>query len=65
MKAWDYDCVAYDCAIYCVQCLPEGVDVDDDEVMPIFATDEVESYPTCDACGAEHDYMGLVELSGD
>ena len=61
MKAWNFECVAYDGAIYCVQCLPEGVQEDNEEVSPVFATEEVESYPTCDACGAEHDYMCLIE----
>jgi hypothetical protein len=61
MKAWDYEAVVYDGAIYCVQCLPPGVDADSDDVSPIFASDEVTAPGVvCEACGALHDYMGLV-----
>lgn len=61
MKAWDYDAVTYDGAVYCVGCLPKGVNVNSDDVHPIFASDEWD-YPgaTCDVCGETHDYMGLV-----
>jgi hypothetical protein len=60
MKAWDFDCVAYDADHYCVECLPNGVDAESDDVMPVFASNEVDSYPVCCVCGAEHDYMGLT-----
>lgn len=61
MKAFDYDAVAYDAAIYCVGCLPEGVDVNDEGVHPVFADSEWDSYPCCDVCHAEHDYVNLTE----
>ncbi len=65
MKSYDYDAVTYDGAVYCVECLPKGVDVDDEEVHPIFASEEVESSQVCDACGAEHDYMNIVHREPD
>ncbi len=61
MKAWDFEAVTYDGAIYCTECLPEGITADHEEVGHIFATDE-EQWPgaTCDACGTVHDYMGIL-----
>ena len=59
MRAYDFECVAYDGAIYCVECCP--VDTDSDDVSPVFATGEVDSYPVCDSCHATHDYMSLTE----
>lgn len=58
MKSYDYDAVAYDGAIYCTGCLPGEAPAD--EVMPIFADSETDSYPVCDVCGTEHDYMSLT-----
>lgn len=63
MKSFDYEAVTYDAAAYCVECLPEGVDVDSEEVSPIFADAEVAAAVVCDACGAEHDYMNIRRLS--
>jgi hypothetical protein len=60
-KAWDYDAVTYDGGIYCVDCLPEGVSVDDEDVTPIFTVDELQYAPVCDRCGAVHDYMNVLE----
>lgn len=60
MKAWDYECVTYDAAHWCVGCLPEGVTVDSEGVHPVFPTEEVDSYPTCDECHEEHTYMTLT-----
>jgi hypothetical protein len=60
MKSYDYDCVAYDCDYYCVQCLPKGIEPDNEEVHPIFADSEMDSYPSCCQCGGKHDYMGLT-----
>src|SRR5262245_55360529 len=61
MNACDFDAVVYDGAEYCVGCLPDGVDVDSEEVSPIFASEEMDRYPVCDACGYEHDYVSLTE----
>ena len=60
MKAYDFEAVTYDGAVYCTGCLPDGVDADSEGVYPIFADSEWDSYPVCDACGAEHDYMSLT-----
>jgi len=64
MKLWDFECVAYDGEIYCNDCLPDGVSVNDDEVSPVFAGNEVDSYPVCCECGEKHTYMSLLS-SGD
>ena len=61
VKAWEYYAVTTsDGAVYCIDCIPDGVDVESDEVRPIFASDEVDCYPVCDRCGRVHDYMGLT-----
>lgn len=60
MKAYDYEACAYDGAIYCNDCLPEGVTVDDENVSPVFAYSEWDHYPVCDACGERHEYVGLT-----
>jgi hypothetical protein len=65
MKSHDYDAVTYDASVYCIGCLPEGVGVLDEEVSPIFADSEWDSYPVCDACGAEHDYVNLTHKEPD
>ena len=60
MKAWDYDAVVYDGAVYCNECCP--VDIESDEVTPIFASDEWQAPgAVCDVCFTCHDYMGLIE----
>lgn len=58
MKAYDYEAVEYMGEILCVECLPNGYDYD--EVEPIFADTEWDTYPVCDHCGETHDYVGLV-----
>ena len=60
MKAWDYDAVVYDGAVYCVDCLPDGVVAESADVHPIFASDEWDCPPVCNKCGAEHDYMSII-----
>lgn len=57
MKAYDYDAVALDGAVYCVDCLSKNELQDAD---PIFADSEWDYYPTCDECGYEHDYVNLI-----
>lgn len=62
MKAYDYEAVAYDGAVYCTGCLPDEVSIDDtDYVQPIFASSEWDYYPCCDKCGEVHDYVGLTD----
>lgn len=60
MRAFEFDAVVYDGAVYCLDCLPEGADTD--ESYPIFAGSEW-PHPgaTCDACGTCHDYMSLSD----
>ena len=60
MKGYDFDAVVYDGEVYCVGCLPEGVNPTSEGVIPIFASDEWELPPVCERCGAEHDYMGVL-----
>lgn len=61
MKAWDFEAVAYDGDVYCVDCLPTGINVDDEHVVPIFADTEVEEPQVCCECGFEHDYMCILK----
>jgi len=59
MKAYDYDAVICDGEVYCVGCVPE--EFDPDECYPIFADSEWEYVPVCSVCGAEHDYVTVLE----
>lgn len=61
MLAWDYNCVGYEGEIYCVGCLPNGIDMQSGNVSPIFAASEWDIYPVCCVCGQVHDYVGLLE----
>ena len=58
MKSYDYEAVAYDGDVYCLGCLPEGVNEDD--AYPIFADSEWDYYPVCCVCGGVHDYVNLT-----
>lgn len=60
MKSYDFEACAYDGDIYCNECLPDGIDTDHPEVMPVFADSEHDSYPVCGHCGAVHDYVCLT-----
>ena len=60
MKAFEYEAVVYDGQEYCVECLPEGVDVESDDVSPIFAHCEVDRPVVCCVCEAEHTYMDVA-----
>lgn len=60
MNAFDYEAVAFDGSVYCVDCLPVGISVNSPDVMPVFADSEWDSYPVCDVCGYEHDYVNLL-----
>lgn len=61
MKLYDFDAVVYEGDVYCVGCLPEGVDLEDEEVHPIFASEEWDSAPACTSCGEIHDYMAVLD----
>ena len=44
-----------------VGCLPAGVKVTDEDVTPIFASDEWDAPgAACSECGELHDYMNLI-----
>lgn len=60
MYAYDYDAVIFNENVYCVECLPEETDVEDERVLPIFADSEWESYPVCCECGEIHEYVNLI-----
>ena len=60
MKSFDYEAYTYGADIYCIECLPEGVDPNSDEVHPIFADSEWDYWPSCCNCGAVHDYVSLT-----
>ena len=60
MKSYDFEAMAYDGAVYCIECLPSGVNEDDEEVSPVFADSEWDYYPVCCVCGTIHDYVSLT-----
>ena len=60
MKSYDYKAVTYDGEVYCIDCLPKEIDINDEEVMPIFADSEWDYVPVCCVCGYEHDYVIIL-----
>ena len=62
MNAADYDAVVWAGDIYCIECLPDGVDVESDDVQPIFTDSEWDYIPSCCVCGKEHDYIQLIDV---
>lgn len=60
MKAFDFEAVQFEGIEMCVECLPKGITVDDEDVTPIFASDERTGPVVCDVCRAEHDYMNII-----
>lgn len=64
MNYYDFNCyeVYYDgdIAYYCTRCLPSNVS--NDMTRPIFQDMELDSFPVCEKCGKEHDYMGLTDF---
>ena len=65
MKSYDYEAVTYDGDIYCNGCLPEGVNINDEQVHPIFADSEWDYIPVCCVCGREHDYVTVIDYEND
>lgn len=71
MKSYDYDAVTFDADEWCTGCAPEhddgehgkcsGDNSDCEDCSPIFADAELDRWPVCGNCGAEHTYMGLTE----
>ena len=59
MKAYDYDAVTMDGAIYCTGCAPKETKATGSP-HPIFADSEWDHYPVCDKCGAQHTYVSLT-----
>lgn len=62
MKSYDYEACAYDGAVYCNGCLPDGIDENHEDISPVFADSEWDSYPVCDHCGCVHDYVSLTSV---
>lgn len=61
MKSYEFEAVIYNGNIYCCECLPPKVDINDDDVMPIFGDSEWEYIPTCCICGEQHIYVTLLD----
>ena len=61
MKSHDFFAVVYKHDTLCIECLPEGVTVENEGVSPIWASSEHDRYPVCDKCNTEHDYVCLTE----
>ena len=61
MKSYDFEAVTYDGDVYCKFCLPNGVNIDDEEVSPIFADSEWDAFPVCYICGEVHEYVDIIE----
>ena len=51
MNATDVVGYTYEASFYCVDCLPDGVDPDGEDVGAVFADSEWDYYPACDSCG--------------
>ena len=60
MQAFDFYAVVYCGEVYCVEHLPEGVRVTNEDVRPIFANAEWDVAPVCYECGKEHRYMSII-----
>jgi hypothetical protein len=60
MKSYDYDAVTWYSEVYCTDCLPEKVKIDDYDVFPIFADSEWDYAPVCCMCGHVHDYVNII-----
>lgn len=59
MHAFEYEAVTHEGSVFCTHCVPS--EIEDADTVPIFASEEVDSYPHCDICGALHEYMGLTQ----
>jgi hypothetical protein len=61
MKSYEFEAVIYNGNIYCCGCLPIGVNINDDDVMPIYMDSEWYFIPVCCDCGEEHLYVNLLD----
>lgn len=57
MKLGNYKAVIHHGQALCVECVPP--ETNPDEIEPIFANDEMDSYPLCAVCCELHDYMRI------
>jgi hypothetical protein len=61
MKSYEYNACVFKGEILCNECL--HLDVKTEEVQPIFADSEWDSYPVCSKCGEVHDYVVLLDYA--
>jgi hypothetical protein len=61
MKTYDFYAVVYSCDVYCTECVPDGANIEDSEIYPIFADSEWDYAPVCCNCGESHDYVTILE----
>lgn len=61
MNASDYSAVVYGGDVYCVRCLPKGINLDSDDVQPIFGGSEWDYIPTCIVCGEPIEYVQIIK----
>lgn len=67
MKSYDYEAMTYKGDVYCSECLPNEIKAIEDNfepdsiAHPIFADSEWDYVPVCCICGAEHDYVTVLE----
>ena len=59
MKSFDYEAVAVDGEIVCLDCF-DG-DVNSEDVYPIFADSEWDYVPCCSFCFCALDYVTVLE----
>ncbi len=61
MKSYDFDCVIFESDYFCVECLPDGTDSNNDgRMFPVFADSETDAPCVCRECGEVHDYMSII-----
>lgn len=63
MHSCKFYAVTHESEVYCLGCLPDGVELADDTVHPIFPDSEWDYYPVCDHCSTVHDYVCLLPAS--
>lgn len=64
MKSYDFNAYTNDASVYCLGCGPDP-QCQQEGSHPIFANEEWDYIPTCDECGAEHDYVVLLSADDD